>query len=610
MSTQKSYSIMLLSELKAEAEKLGIDLPYNATRREIIDKLKFAAPQAPKKRGRPSRKEQSEESADAEAAPKKRGRPRKTEQAEAPGSAEAAPRRRGRSRKTEQSAEPAPAEIPSPVTAEPETAPVQEAPVPEIPVPEVSAQEPAPETAAAQEPVPEPPPAPAVGSPYGAMRARRFAMNQSGNAAAAQASVPSPASPDQPEGTPAEGGGFVRRPVYERRVSRIGSQTVPQMLDSDECGTARGTLEIQPDGYGFLRAIDPGQKDVYISAAQIRRFSLRNGDLIAGRTRPERENERYLAILFISTINGVSPEEAMNRPQFENLTPIYPNRRLRLENPEGRTDFAIRLLDLVAPVGYGQRGLIVSPPKAGKTTLLKAIAQSIARNAPDAELIVLLIDERPEEVTDMMRSVRGQVYYSTFDQDGANHIAVAESTLEKARRSVENKKDVIILMDSITRLARASNLTCTPSGRLLSGGLDPAALAMPKRFFGSARCLEEGGSLTILATALVDTGSRLDDIIYEEFKGTGNMELHLDRKLQERRVFPAIDLYKSGTRHEENLLTADEQNAIWKVRKLLSGNQDEATELLIDMMSKTQTNAEFTSKLEGWLQIMDSSRRK
>jgi len=393
------------------------------------------------------------------------------------------------------------------------------------------------------------------------------------------------------------------------RPARPANTTLPQLLESSECGEARGVLEIQNDGYGFLRAIDPNQKDVYVSAAQIRRFALRNGDLVCGRTRPERENERYLAMLFISTINGLSPEESIKRPNFENLTPIYPNRRLRLENEDGKTELSIRLLDLVAPVGYGQRGLIVSPPKAGKTTLLKDIASAISINAPKAELIVLLIDERPEEVTDMIRSVKGQVYYSTFDQDSTHHITVAEQTLEKARRSVECGNDVIILMDSITRLARAANLTCTPSGRLLSGGLDPAALAMPKHFFGSARCLEEGGSLTILATALVDTGSRLDDIIYEEFKGTGNMELHLDRKLQERRVFPAIDLYRSGTRHEENLLTEDEMSTIWKVRKLLSGNPEDATELLVDMMAKTGCNTDFIAKLENWLTMMDGSKR-
>jgi len=391
-----------------------------------------------------------------------------------------------------------------------------------------------------------------------------------------------------------------------RRPARSINPSIPQMLESDDCGVARGVLDIQDDGYGFLRAIDPNQKDVYVSIAQIRRFSLRNGDLVEGRTRPERENERYLAMLYISTINGLSPEESAKRPQFENLTPIYPNRRLRLEEPQAKTDLAIRLLDLVAPIGYGQRGLIVSPPKAGKTTLIKEIAAAVAANIPQPELIVLLIDERPEEVTDMMRSVKGDVYYSTFDQDSAHHIQVAEQTLEKARRSVEKGKDVVLLLDSLTRLARASNLTCTPSGRLLSGGLDPAALAMPKRFFGSARCVEEGGSLTILATALVDTGSRLDDIIYEEFKGTGNMELHLDRKLQERRVFPAMDLYKSGTRHEEKLLTPDELSGIWKVRKLLSGNPDDATELLIDMMAKTTNNTEFLARLESWLSMMDA----
>lgn len=382
---------------------------------------------------------------------------------------------------------------------------------------------------------------------------------------------------------------------------------VPNLLNTGDCGTAEGILEVQADGYGFLRALDHNQKDVYISIAQIRRFNLRNGDHIRGITRPEKkEGERYLAMLYITSINGDTPEVAAKRKSFDELTPIYPDQRLTLERLDKPDDLAIRLLDLVAPVGKGQRGLIVSPPKAGKTTILKKIASSIVANYPDVTLMVLLIDERPEEVTDMQRSIQGEVIYSTFDEQPENHCIVAENVLERAKRLVEHDRDVVILMDSITRLARANNQIVPTSGRLLSGGLDPGALYLPKRFFGAARNIENGGSLTILATALVDTGSRLDDIIYEEFKSTGNMELHLDRKLQERRIFPAIDFYRSGTRREEVLLSPSEMKAMWQIRKLLSGNAEDSTELLIDMMTRTQNNAQFIEKLGTWLTMMES----
>ncbi len=382
---------------------------------------------------------------------------------------------------------------------------------------------------------------------------------------------------------------------------------VPNILNTGDCGTAEGILEVQSEGYGFLRALDHNQKDVYISIAQIRRFNLRNGDHIKGITRPEKkEGERYLAMLYITSINGDTPEVAAKRKSFDELTPIYPDQRLTLERLDKPDDLAIRLLDLVAPVGKGQRGLIVSPPKAGKTTILKKIASSIVANYPDVTLMVLLIDERPEEVTDMQRSIQGEVIYSTFDEQPENHCMVAEAVLDRAKRLVEHDRDVVILMDSITRLARANNQIVPTSGRLLSGGLDPGALYLPKRFFGAARNIENGGSLTILATALVDTGSRLDDIIYEEFKSTGNMELHLDRKLQERRIFPAIDFYRSGTRREEVLLSPAEMKAMWQIRKLLSGNAEDATELLIDMMTRTQNNAQFIEKLGSWLTMMES----
>ena len=374
-----------------------------------------------------------------------------------------------------------------------------------------------------------------------------------------------------------------------------------------EYGEGAGVLEIQPDGYGFLRAENclPGPNDVYISIAQIRRFCLRNGDYVEGKTRPQREGDRYSAIMYISKVNGESPERAVERPRFEDLVPIYPEERLRLEAKGGRQDLSMRLIDMLAPIGKGQRGMIVSQPKAGKTTLLKKVANAITANYPEVHLIVLLIDERPEEVTDMKRSIDGEVVYSTFDEVPENHTRVSEMVLDRAQRLVEMGKDVVVLMDSITRLARAYNLTITPTGRSLSGGLDPGALFKPKRFFGAARNIENGGSLTIIATALVETGSRMDDIIFEEFKGTGNMELHLDRKLSDRRVFPAIDLLRSGTRREELLLSEDEMNGEIQVRRMLNGRQQEMYEQLIDLMTKTSCNAEFFAKLKGWLAVYE-----
>lgn len=358
-----------------------------------------------------------------------------------------------------------------------------------------------------------------------------------------------------------------------------------------------GVLEILPEGYGFLRPINylPSSEDIYISASQIRRFELRNGDKVSGKVRPPKENERYFGLLHVEAVNGEDPELASERLHFPALTPIYPNKKIILENDPN--NIASRIIDLIAPVGLGQRGLIVAPPKAGKTVLLKEIANSISQNHPDIELIILLIDERPEEVTDMSRSVKGEVVSSTFDEVPENHIRVAELVLERAQRLVEHKKDVVILLDSITRLARAYNLVIPPSGRTLSGGIDPAAFHRPKRFFGSARNIEEGGSLTILATALIDTGSRMDDVIYEEFKGTGNMELHLDRKLAERRIYPAIDIRRSGTRREELLLDQEDLEKLWAIRKTMSETPD-FTEQFIRKIKKTKTNAEFMALFE------------
>ena len=360
-----------------------------------------------------------------------------------------------------------------------------------------------------------------------------------------------------------------------------------------------GVLEIMADGYGFLRSnnYQSGENDVYVSSNQIRRFNLKTGDYIVGNARMQHEGERYQALLYVQTVNGDKVDVSIRRKPFEELTPIYPTERIRLER--GKNDYSMRLIDLVAPIGKGQRGIIVAPPKAGKTTLLKSIANSITANHPDIHLIVLLIDERPEEVTDMQRSINGDVIFSTFDEEPSNHTKVAEIVLERAKRLVEHKQDVVILLDSITRLARAYNLTVAPSGRTLSGGLDPGALYKPKRFFGAARNIEEGGSLTILATALIETGSRMDDVIFEEFKGTGNMEVHLDRKLQEKRIFPAIDIAKSGTRREELLLSREEQLAVWRIRKAFGGqNPADVTENIIHWLIRTDSNRDFINSIE------------
>ncbi len=359
-----------------------------------------------------------------------------------------------------------------------------------------------------------------------------------------------------------------------------------------------GVLEVLADGYGFLRSdnYQSGENDVYVSSNQIRRFNLKTGDFIVGNTRMQHEGERYQALLYVQTVNGDKVDVSIRRKAFEDLTPIYPNERLRLETD--KKDYSTRLIDLCAPIGKGQRGIIVAPPKAGKTTLLKNIANSITANNPDISLIMLLIDERPEEVTDMQRSIKGDVIFSTFDEEPSNHTKVAEIVLERAKRLVEHKKDVVILLDSITRLARAYNLTVQPSGRTLSGGLDPGALFRPKRFFGAARNVEEGGSLTILATALIETGSRMDDVIFEEFKGTGNMEIKLDGGLQEKRIFPAMDISKSGTRREELLMEKDELDAVRSIRKAYSRKSTaDVTENILNLLTKTENNQELVKKL-------------
>ena len=387
------------------------------------------------------------------------------------------------------------------------------------------------------------------------------------------------------------------RETVKELSANTGDKEVHDIDKLDSGITAHGILEVMQDGYGFIRSANylPGENDVYVSPSQIRRFNLKTGDILEGNTRIKTQQEKFSALSYLSKINEMDPMKAMHRKNFEDMTPIFPNERLSLEC--GKTSTAMRIMDLMSPIGKGQRGMIVSPPKAGKTTLLKQVALSVQKNNPEVHLLILLIDERPEEVTDIRESIEGpnvEVIYSTFDELPEHHKRVSEMVIERAKRLVEHKKDVMILIDSITRLARAYNLTVPPSGRTLSGGLDPAALHMPKRFFGAARNMREGGSLTILATALVDTGSKMDDVVYEEFKGTGNMELVLDRKLSEKRMFPAIDILKSGTRREDLLLSKEEQEAVESMRRALNGlRPEEAVDNILNMFSRTQNNEEL-----------------
>ena len=384
--------------------------------------------------------------------------------------------------------------------------------------------------------------------------------------------------------------------------AKDGNTPDETIMNLDSGITANGILEVMPDGYGFIRCANylPGENDVYVSPSQIRKFNLKTGDIVTGNTRIKTQQEKFSALLYVSSVNGYHPSEAQRRKSFEDLTPIFPNERIRLERPG--SSVAMRIVDLVSPIGKGQRGMIVSQPKAGKTTLLKEIAASVTAQNPEMHLIILLIDERPEEVTDIKEAIEGdnvEVIYSTFDELPEHHKRVSEMVIERAKRLVEHKKDVMILLDSITRLARAYNLTIPPSGRTLSGGLDPAALHMPKRFFGAARNMREGGSLTILATALVDTGSKMDDVVFEEFKGTGNMELVLDRKLSEKRVFPAIDIVKSGTRREDLLLDAEEQEAVDIMRKAINGMRtDDAVETILNTFARTKNNKEYINTIK------------
>ena len=396
-----------------------------------------------------------------------------------------------------------------------------------------------------------------------------------------------------------------RDPAQTRDAGGI-NPAVPEMLATGDCGDGAGVLESHPDGYGFLRAGNflPGKNDVYISNAQIRRFALRDGDYVEGKTRPQREGDRYAAMLYITSINGQEPEEAKGRRDFDDLTPTYPVRRLQLSSPE-QNDPVLRLLDLFVPIGFGQRALIVAPPKAGKTTILKKIALSLISLHPEVHLMTLLVDERPEEVTDLRETVGGDVFYSTFDEPAESHARVSELVIERAKRLVEQGKDVVILMDSLTRLSRAYNTIAPNTARIMSGGLAAGALNKPKRFFGAARNLKEGGSLTIIATAIVETGSRMDDMIYEEFKGTGNMELTLDRSLQEQRIFPAVSIVRSGTRHDELLLSKDEETVALRVRRMIAGSSEqEGISMVLSMMDRTKDNEDFVARFDQWVKMM------
>ena len=598
----------LLIDMLLEADKAAAPAPKKAETAPVADPTPKKAEDAPKRRGRPPKKKEAP--ADApKAEPEKEDAPKAEPPKPETKSEPPKPETKSEPPKPEAKAEPIKSEAVAPPSKAEEKPKPAEPQAPEKPAaPNASNRlartangenRPANPVARPARGVNRPQPTPAVEA--GARLNARFAPR------APAAGAPRPADAPRPQEYAESGSARGRREGYYNAEYKTSNPAVPEMLNSGDCSDGAGVLEIQPDGYGFLRAENclQGPNDVYISIAQIRRFNLRNGDLVAGKTRPQREGDRYSAILYITEINGESPEKAAERPRFEDLVPIYPDERLRLEPPAGKADLSLRLVDMLAPIGKGQRGMIVSQPKAGKTTLLKKLANAITDQYPDVHLIVLLIDERPEEVTDMQRSIQGEVIYSTFDEEPEHHTRVSEMVLARAQRLVEMGKDVVVLLDSITRLARAYNLTITPTGRSLSGGLDPGALFRPKRFFGAARNIENGGSLTIIATALVETGSRMDDIIFEEFKGTGNMELHLDRKLSDRRVFPAIDLLKSGTRREELLLTEEEMNGEYQVRKMLNGRQQEMYEQLIELMTKTTTNADFFTRLKGWLAAME-----
>ena len=557
---QTELQAKTIAELYELAKQHGIPSYRKYKKSELIELLQQPAPQ-PKKRGRPAKREQSEP---ADAAP-------------APADAK-------------QDAATAPADAkqdaaPSPAPAEPKKKRVGRPPRPtRNAIAEAPKPEPEPDATQAVQPAAQP----AEPKPEAAEREQ----------AGAARVLPNPHMQNNRQG----------RRTFAPRANGRAQEPDRQQTQPQETGTAAGVLEIM-EGYGFLRVqnYDSGPNDVYVANAQIRRCNLKNGDFVEGRTRARREGDKYEALLYVDRVNGKDPDEnAQNRVNYEDLVPIFPNERYTLETPGKANNLSVRLIDLIAPIGKGQRAMIVSQPKAGKTMLLKQIANGITENYPDTHLIVLLIDERPEEVTDMRRSIRGEVVSSTFDELPEHHTRIAEMVQERAMRLVEDGRDVVILLDSLTRLTRAYNLVIPPTGRTLSGGMDPGALHKPKRFFGAARNIENGGSLTVIATALVETGSRMDDIVYEEFKGTGNMEIHLDRRLSEKRIFPAIDVYKSGTRRDDLLLSKQELDGVRMLRRMLAnGGTGDVTENLVSMMDKTSNNEDFLIRLKEWVRIFE-----
>lgn len=596
--TKDMYESLQVKDLKEIAASRGLSIPARMKKEEIVGKLlelDHAEDEQVLREREAVRGRQGSQTADAaeHKGPARRGRRpslqkrepaadgRRNAKAEGTGGEKAAPEKRKPGRPRKNSLPAAGADQEAVGKGQPASAAPAASQAPEVAYPEGT---PAAEPAKVQE---------------GAPAVSRSSYQENVPAATA---APVPAAPTRPEPVPSQAvaGRYARRGLIRPDQQIVHKNELNHELDSGEM--AHGILEVMADGYGFIRSSNymPGDNDVYVAPSQIRRFNLKTGDIIEGNIRIRSQNEKFSALLFVKSVNGVDPEESKRRFNFEDMTPIFPDDRIRLEKPGA--SIAMRVMDLMCPVGKGQRGMIVSPPKAGKTTLVKEVAKSVKANNPDIHLIILLIDERPEEVTDIREALEGpnvEVIYSTFDELPEHHKRVAEMTIERAKRLVEGRRDVMILLDSITRLTRAYNLTEPSSGRTLSGGLDPVALHMPKRFFGAARNMREGGSLTILATALIETGSKMDDVVYEEFKGTGNMEMILNRKLSERRIFPAVDLAKSGTRRDDLLLTPDEQECVATIRKAFIGSRgEEATDSVLDLFYKTRTNGEFVSMVK------------
>lgn len=622
--TKDMYESLQVKDLKEIAASRGLSLPARVKKEDIVGKLLELDRAEDEKvlKEREAARAQREDAGEKKehSAPARRGRKpgaRKEEGREGRKEKEGTAsekRRAGRPRKKEASAEAAQAESSAQTqtaAAGSATSSYQESTQEMAPaqVQETAAsmenpnagQQPAEQQLAGQQPAES---AATTAGSSAAVRANTNseAVRLAGNADAARAAGNQASEQGRPDFSPSQAvaGRYARRGLVRPDQQIVHKNELNRELDSGEM--AHGILEVLGDGYGFIRSSNymPGDNDVYVAPSQIRRFNLKTGDIVEGNIRIRSQNEKFSALLFVKSVNGIDPEESKRRYNFEDMTPIFPDDRIRLEKPGA--SIAMRVMDLMCPVGKGQRGMIVSPPKAGKTTLMKEVAKSVKANNPDIHLIILLIDERPEEVTDIREALEGpnvEVIYSTFDELPEHHKRVAEMTIERAKRLVESKRDVMILLDSITRLTRAYNLTEPSSGRTLSGGLDPVALHMPKRFFGAARNMREGGSLTILATALIETGSKMDDVVYEEFKGTGNMEMILNRKLSERRIFPAVDLAKSGTRRDDLLLTPDEQECVATIRKAFIGARgEEATDSVLDLFYKTRTNGEFVNMVK------------